>query len=116
MGRTWNNEQFLVGTVELRQGFSVHTNHRLVVPSDDQKRGGPNSVESIFRKIRPASAGNDCKNDIGKLGSRHERGTGPGTGSKITHFKVLRVGTVHNPIGRANQTLRKERDVKTKFA
>ena len=88
MGRTWNNDQFLVGTVELRQSFSVHTDHGFVVPSDDQKRGGANSIESVFRKIWPTSAGNDRRNDTGKLRSRHERSAGPSTGSKITHSKI----------------------------
>ena len=51
MGRTWNNDQFLVGTVELREGFSIHTDHRFVVPSDDKKVARLNCIHHLLSVI-----------------------------------------------------------------
>src|ERR1039457_5625832 len=94
---TWNNDQLLVATLEFRQSISVHTDYGLVIPSNDQKSGSPNSVEGVLRKIRSTSARNDCRSNLRKFGRRHERGARTRAGSEIANLKIPHVRSVDDP-------------------
>jgi hypothetical protein len=57
MGSGWNDDEFLIGTVELRQRFPVHPDHRLIIAANDQQRGRRHGSQCFFCEIRSASSG-----------------------------------------------------------
>src|SRR5579872_4521871 len=116
MGRTWNNDQFLIGTVKSRQCFPVHGDHRFVIAAHNQKCRCAYIPQCLFGKIWPASAGNNCGNEFGKFAGSYKRCAGSCASAEIANVESSRLRTAHGPFSRANQAACKKWNVEAEFA
>ena len=74
---------FLKATAKLRQGFSIHPDHRFVIASHNQEGRGMDGIQSVAGEIRSTPSRDDRAHRILQFSRGNERGRRPGAGPEI---------------------------------
>src|SRR5215217_2516299 len=96
--------------------LTVHADHGLVFPADDEQRRRYHTGQRLPRQIRASTARDDCAHRIRAFCRRDQRGPCPRAGAEVADPEVLRVRLLCQPVGGARQPVGEQPDIEPKAA